>query len=110
MFLTRRLENLGYSTDAATDGLEAVSKAQEGSFEVILMDIGMPGISGLEAAERIRAWEESTGRARTPIVALTAHTYDEDIRRSTEAGMDSFVSKPIRDEKLQEARSAVTKS
>ncbi len=108
MYLTRYLEGLGYSVDVATDGHQAVSKVQENSYQMVLMDIGMPGISGLEATRRIRAWEASENKPYIPIIALTAHTYDEDIRRCSEAGADAFVSKPIRESQLRNVLSTYT--
>jgi signal transduction histidine kinase/ligand-binding sensor domain-containing protein/CheY-like chemotaxis protein len=103
LYLTRELQGAGYEVETATDGAQAVEKATEGDHALVLMDLGMPQIDGLEATRRIRAWERECGRARIPIIALTAHTYEEDVRKCREAGMDDFVSKPINAERLHAA-------
>ncbi len=77
----------------ACDGAEAVRAFEERAFGLILMDLSMPGMDGLEATRRIRAIER--GARRTPIVALTANAMDGDRARCLEAGMDGFLSKPI---------------
>jgi CheY-like chemotaxis protein len=64
------------------------------------MDLGMPTMSGLEAARRIRSREREQKREPLPIIALTAHTYDEDISKCKAAGMNDFVSKPIQEARL----------
>jgi len=76
----------------AHDGLEAVEKALEGRPDIIIMDMSMPGISGLEATRRIRA----AATARPMIVALTANAFDSDREACLEAGMDGFLTKPVR--------------
>ncbi len=101
LYISQHLQGLGFQIETAKDGLEAVSKAQEGRCGLILMDLGMPRISGLEAARRIRAWEEETGRKAVPIIALTAHTYAEDITKCREAGMDDFISKPVNEAQMR---------
>lgn len=103
LYLTRHLESLGHSTDGAADGFEAVEKALDSPrCDLVLMDLGMPGISGLEASERIRARETEQGREPVPIVALTAHTYSDDIEKCYAAGMNGFVAKPIREDELED--------
>ena len=105
LYLTRYLEDLDLTVDVAADGHEAVEKATSGRYSLVFMDLSMPGVSGLEATRQIRAQEED-GTSRIPIVALTAHTYAEDIERCREAGMDDFVSKPIKEREL---RSTISK-
>ncbi|OON62878.1 hypothetical protein B0920_05450 [Massilia sp. KIM] len=78
--------------DVAFDGLEAVRMAQAGDYDLVLMDIQMPGIDGLEAARRIRAMPQL---GKLPIVAMTAHAMPSDRARSLEAGMNDHVTKPI---------------
>ena len=78
----------------ACDGAEAVRAFEEGAFDMILMDLSMPGMDGFEATRRIRAIEGDQ-RWRTPIVALTANVMDGDRARCIEAGMDGFLAKPI---------------
>lgn len=78
----------------ASDGAEAVEKARAERFDAILMDVQMPGVDGLEATRRIREIEAAEKRSRTPIIALTAHAFPEDVRRCLAAGMDAYLAKP----------------
>jgi PAS domain S-box-containing protein len=99
LLVTRKMLNLaGHHVVEARNGAEAVAKGTETIFDVILMDISMPEMDGLEATRRLRA--SGTPGGRVPIVALTASAMAEDVDRAMEAGMDGFVSKPIRREKL----------
>lgn len=101
LFIVRHLQQHGMDTDTARSGPEAVSKATSDRFDAILMDLGLPEFDGIEAARRIRAYEaDSGGGRRTPIIALTAHSYAEDKENCFAAGMDGFVSKPIIEAKL----------
>jgi CheY-like chemotaxis protein len=88
-FLTRA----GCIVVGAQDGEEAVAAAAAAAFDLILLDIRMPRVDGIEAAERIRAGDGPSARA--PIVALTADTGDEERMRAMRAGMDDFITKPI---------------
>lgn len=104
------LQKKGWEVVVATDGEEAVQAWQKGSFDVILMDVQMPGIDGLEATRRIRELEalQDTGadaqhRSHIPIIAMTAHALKGDRERCLEAGMDGYISKPIRREELYAA-------
>jgi CheY-like chemotaxis protein len=75
---------------------EAAVKAMEtGTFDVLLTDIHMPGMDGIEAAHAIRASETASGRRRTPIIALTADALETGMRACKDAGMDGFLTKPI---------------
>jgi two-component system sensor histidine kinase/response regulator len=85
-----RLRKFGLQMHTAHNGAEALRKVQQYRYKLILMDVMMPEIDGLEATRRIRMWEQRMGR-RTPIVALTAHA---DKSSCIEAGMDDFVEKP----------------
>ncbi len=69
-------------------------------YDLILMDVRMPGIDGLEATRRIRAAEQASGARRTPIIALTANAFPEHREACLAAGMDGFLSKPLDREKL----------
>src|SRR4051812_48843724 len=91
----RLLEKRGYLVATANNGVEAIAVTERDSFDVILMDIQMPEMSGLEATSIIRAREIGSG-VRSRIIALTAHARDEDRERCLAAGMDDFVSKPFK--------------
>lgn len=78
----------------ANDGEEAVAAVENGGFDLILMDVQMPKMSGLEAAAVIRSREHGTVR-HVPIVAMTANAMKGDKERGLEAGMDGYVSKPV---------------
>jgi PAS domain S-box-containing protein len=91
----RLLEKRGYSVMVAGDGRSAVEAFENHPFDVVLMDIQMPGMDGFEATAAIREREKLTG-GHTPIIAMTAHALKGDQERCLSAGMDGYVSKPIR--------------
>ena len=95
MLVARLLAPLGCETETAEDGASAVERAARGAFDLILMDVQMPGMDGLEAARRIRADEARSGRARVPVVALTANAMASDREACLLAGMDGHLSKPV---------------
>jgi CheY-like chemotaxis protein len=95
----RLLEKRGYSVTVASDGQAAVEAFQAGGFELVLMDIQMPGMDGFEATVAIREKENLTG-GHIPIVAMTAHALVGDQERCLASGMDGYVSKPIRTSEL----------
>ncbi|TWU43503.1 Signal transduction histidine-protein kinase BarA [Novipirellula aureliae] len=88
------LQRRGHVCEAAEDGDEAVKAFSRQAFDLILMDVQMPGIDGFTATKRIREREKSTG-THTPIVALTAHALSGDREKCLAAGMDSYLAKPI---------------
>jgi two-component system sensor histidine kinase/response regulator len=94
-FAVRVLEKAGCSVEIATNGQDAVDAYERSSFDVILMDIQMPVMDGLTATRRIRSIEEGRDR-RTPIIAMTANAMTGDRERCLDAGMDGYVSKPVR--------------
>lgn len=98
----RLLQRRGCTITLADNGREGVSAWDQASFDVVLMDCNMPEMGGLEATRLIRSMEASQHRARTPIVALTASAMDSDREGCLVAGMDDYLSKPLRDERLVE--------
>jgi CheY-like chemotaxis protein len=103
------LEKRGYSVTVASDGLLAWEAYKRQSFDLVLMDVQMPGMGGFEATKAIRQLEEETGR-RIPIIALTAHAMKGDRERCLEAGMDDYLTKPIQKAMLFEAIERATGS
>jgi two-component system, sensor histidine kinase and response regulator len=81
------------------NGAEAVTRWREADFDLILMDVQMPELDGLEATRQIRQEEQTTGR-HVPIVAVTAHSMTGDRERCLQAGMDDYLSKPIQRQEL----------
>ena len=94
LLATRLLEKQGHRVTAVVDGRAAVAAIEAQIFDVVLMDIQMPGMNGFEATAAVRAREAGTAR-HLPIIAMTAHAMAEDRRRCLEAGMDAYVTKPI---------------
>lgn len=92
MFYTFRAA--GARSDVASDGFEAVSMAATGAYDVILMDITMPGIDGYQATARIRE-AEAMGQKRAYIIGLTGNVYDSERQKCLAAGMDDFMPKPF---------------
>ena len=97
------LRDSGHALDVAPDGEEAIRKFGERRYDLVLMDVQMPGIDGLAATRAIRRLEAASGRPRTPVVALTAEAFEADVRRSLEAGCDAHLSKPISQANLLDA-------
>jgi len=98
---TQLLENRGHNVRVATTGTEALDTFKERSYDVILMDVQMPEMDGLEVTRRIR--DEWPPDEQPYIIALTASVTDEDRRRCREAGADDFLSKPLKGEALADA-------
>jgi len=90
----RMLEKRGHNVVLAENGQRALDLFAESSFDLILMDVQMPGMDGLEATAQIRAQEKFAG-GHVPIIALTAHALKEDSEKCFEVGMDAYLSKPI---------------
>ncbi len=89
------LTQLGHQVVIVEDGLSVVAAFRSTPFDIVLMDVQMPGQDGLAATREIRAFERSKGRARTPIIALTANAMEDEVERCRNAGMDDHVAKPI---------------
>ncbi len=95
------LRILGYQIDLAQNGLEAVELFREAKYDAVLMDCQMPEMDGFEATRKIREGEGQ--EVRTPIIALTANAFDEDRELCMKAGMDDYLSKPVRPQMLKDA-------
>lgn len=90
--VTRFLRRNGHQVLLAADGLEGVRSARQYVPDLILMDLGLPGLGGCEAAQQIKSAPET---AHIPIIALTAHTISDDVRRAIQAGIDAYETKPV---------------
>jgi CheY-like chemotaxis protein len=95
------LEKRGFGVTTAGNGKAALAALEREPFDLVLMDLQMPEMDGLEATSAIRDGEKSTGR-HVPIIAMTAHALKGDQERCLAAGMDAYVSKPIRTSELFE--------
>jgi CheY-like chemotaxis protein len=92
MLVCRALQRRGHSVEVARNGHEAIDFVAKQEFDVILMDVQMPGLDGFQATAAVRAMD---GGARTPIIALTAHAMPGDRQRCLAAGMDGYLAKPL---------------
>ena len=95
ILINTMLTRMGHEVTVVSNGLQALDAYISGSFDLVLMDIQMPEMSGQEATEAIRALEHARGRKHIPVIAVTAHALKGDRERYLEAGMDGYVSKPI---------------
>ncbi|MFW5730287.1 MAG: ATP-binding protein [Desulfonatronovibrionaceae bacterium] len=110
MFIKRVLEDVGHKVTVAEDGNKAVELVAARNFDCVLMDIQMPGMTGVEATRKIRRMEQPggvlyqsgktprssrAGQARLPVIAVTAHTMPGDRERFLDAGMDEYLAKPV---------------
>ena len=96
----KQLAKLGYRADVAADGLEVIAALKRGPYDLVLMDCQMPNMDGFQATAEILKMEE--GRRHTPIIAMTANAMRGDRERCLAAGMDGYISKPVRLEQLAE--------
>ncbi len=94
LLIVSLLKSLGVQSQTAENGLEAVEVFQKKQFSLILMDIQMPEMNGIDATIRIRELEREMG-AHIPIIALTAHAMEDDHRQCSQAGMDGYLPKPV---------------
>jgi signal transduction histidine kinase/DNA-binding response OmpR family regulator len=103
----RTLRTFGIEAQVAADGAQAFARIRESSFDLVLMDCQMPVMDGYEATRQIRAWESDAknGRARLPIVAMTANALQGDREKCIDAGMDDYLPKPIKRDVLAGALS-----
>jgi len=98
------LRRFGFTIEVANNGQEAVDMytANPGQYDLIIMDIMMPVMDGLEATRQIRIFEQKTGK-KIPIIALTANTFNADRERCLSYGMNEYIAKPLNMEKLTQA-------
>ena len=95
------LELMGCDVDVAEDGKIALEKYNTNSYDVIMMDVQMPEVDGYEATKKIREIEASSDEKHTLIIAITANAMSGDKQKCLDAGMDDYISKPIKGENLQ---------
>ena len=107
--LTAILEHLNYTYDVAVNGSEALRQFRQHSYDLILMDIQMEDMDGLESTKRIRQYEMENDLKDTPIIAITAHVLEKDKYKCLEAGMNDFIPKPFSHELLEEKLAAFLK-
>jgi CheY-like chemotaxis protein len=94
-------EMFGYTVDVADDGRRALTMWRTGHYDLILMDVQMPEMDGLQATRAIREHERANGLAPTPIIGMTAHALDSAREHCLKAGMDDYISKPFSPGDLQ---------
>jgi two-component system, sensor histidine kinase and response regulator len=97
------LKQSGYQLDLAETGRVAVEMYQSRPYDLVLMDVQMPVMDGHTATRMIRDWEQQSNRRPIPIIALTAHAYEEEMQKSFAAGCSDHLTKPIRKAILLEA-------
>ncbi len=110
LVLRTLLEQVGLAVHLVPDGEAAVSAWRAADWDIVLMDIQMPGMDGLAATRAIRALEAADGRARTPIVAVTADATEQQAAEYASAGMDGLVPKPIQLSRLAAVMTAVAEA
>jgi two-component system sensor histidine kinase/response regulator len=100
LLATKILEKKGHTVVATANGMEALAALEKDHFDLVLMDVQMPEMDGFDATAAIRLKEKTTG-LHQPVVAMTAHAMKGDDERCLAAGMDGYLSKPIRQEELE---------
>lgn len=100
--ITLLLQDLGMQVKAVESGQESIDAADEQTFDLILMDIRMPKMNGIDAAHAIRKNEAAKGRSHTPIIALTAHALVSEKKALLAAGIDDYLAKPISETELKQ--------
>jgi len=106
---TRLLEKRGHTVVTAGDGAKALAAIKRHAFDIVLMDVQMPRMSGFEVTAAVRAAERKTG-AHLPIIALTAHAMKGDRERCLGAGMDDYLTKPLKPETMFETIDRIAKA
>ncbi|MEO0399699.1 MAG: response regulator [Pseudomonadota bacterium] len=95
MVISSMVDQKRYSLQFAEDGRQAYEQFTENNFDLVLMDVSMPEMDGMESTKAIRAFEAREGRQATPIIALTAHAMEGDRQRFLSAGMTDYLTKPV---------------
>ncbi len=103
LVLSAMLAQLGQTATLTEDGAEALAAFEAGAFDLLLFDVSMPVMDGVEAIRRVRAFEAARGRARTPAVAVTANAMTHQVESFLAAGFDAHVAKPIDGARLEAA-------
>jgi signal transduction histidine kinase/CheY-like chemotaxis protein len=107
MLAARLLDRCGYRAELVTNGREAVDATEQSSYAAVLMDCQMPEMDGYEATRAIRSREAGAAAAHLPIIAITAHSMSGDREKCLAAGMDDYISKPLRVSELLEVLTRV---
>ncbi len=102
VYLERILQKKGWQIETTDNGADAVERTKKKHYDIILMDLNLPGMDGLAAAENIKLFEETHGLPHSAIIAVTAHAYPEDMAKCRDAGMDGYLSKPFSSKRLIE--------
>ena len=97
--LKRRLTKRGFEVEVAIDGPSGLAGAQSGQFDLVLMDMSLPGLSGWEATQQLKA---DPAHAAVPVIALTAHAMESDRQQALDAGCDEYETKPVELKRLLE--------
>jgi signal transduction histidine kinase/ActR/RegA family two-component response regulator len=92
----------GIAVESAYSGMECLEKCEKHRYAMVLMDVQMPRMSGLETIRRLRGWETARGMERVPIVVISANSFTEDVEKSLEAGADGHCGKPVRKQTILE--------
>ncbi len=103
MLVRLRLERSGYTVVAANDGLEALALAAECHPDLAILDVSMPGLSGVEVTRALRERQ-----ATLPVILLTAHAQESDVTEGAKAGADAYVTKPFSPQELESRVRALT--
>jgi two-component system sensor histidine kinase/response regulator len=101
------LRKLGYAAQPAVDGNEALKLMDLHDYDLVFMDVQMPGMGGMEATAKIRDGHAGSHSPDVPIIAMTAHATRQDRQACLDAGMDDYVAKPISSERIREAMDRV---
>ncbi|HYQ38261.1 MAG TPA: response regulator [Pseudomonas sp.] len=100
MLVKTLLGDMGAQVKAVDNGYEALRAVQQEAFDLVFMDVQMPGMNGRETTEAIRQWESEHGQSPLPVVALTAHALATEKRALLQSGMDDYLTKPISERQL----------